>query len=173
METFQTFWKFSRQSSDLSFKGLVAWEVGGMRASPRRKMAFLTVIMMDLIGDDHPRCWLWRFSTWERLMDVWYWALAFLPVMPPRWIDAKPGKSRTPPLVRSTTEQIFSFKMFAGEISFCCFTLSCLFESKAKLVFVVLAPPRTGGLYVSLTALRTHVVAHLNFVGKKRWKFFK
>ena len=36
------------------------------------------------------------------------------------------------------------------------------------LVFVVLAPPRTGGLYVSLAALRTHVVAHLNFVGKKR-----
>lgn len=26
METFQTIWKFSRQSSDLSFKGLVAWE---------------------------------------------------------------------------------------------------------------------------------------------------
>ena len=94
--------------------------------------------------------------------------LAFLAVMPRRWIDAKPGKSCTPPLVRSTTEQIFSFKIFAGEIAFCCFTLSCLFESKAKLVFVVLAPPRTGGLYVSLAALRTHVVAHLNFVGKKR-----
>ena len=33
----------------------------------------------------------------------------FLPVMPPRWIDANPAKSRTRPLVRSTTENTFSF----------------------------------------------------------------
>ena len=33
----------------------------------------------------------------------------FLPVMPPRWIDAKPAKSRTRPLVRSTTENTFFF----------------------------------------------------------------
>ena len=42
--------------------------------------------------------------------------LAFLPVMPRRWIDAKPGKSRTRPLVRSTTEQIIFPHIFHSDI---------------------------------------------------------
>ena len=35
------------------------------------------------------------------------------------------------------------------------------------LVFVVLAPPRTGRLDVRLAALSTHVLAHLHIVGIK------
>ena len=133
------------------------------------------------------------FSIWKTCVlraregGVGWWMFdtgrLFLAVMPRRWIDAKPAKSRTRPLVRSTTEntfffvEVFSVRHVTIYWHGCpLFVLICaLFNSIVVLkivlvlilfvfvllVLVVFTSSSTRRLHIGLPAFLAHMILHL------------